>query len=626
MNKAQRNRLVLVAAVLLAAGVFARQVTLRGGGPTSPAHRGPSIVPQPVPVAWDQLSSALLAARQALADSAEGEAGPKAKSFLPLSGQAAVLSLSRAQAPALVAWGHGDTLSEAARRAALELRARATQEEILKGILKLDAGVWQGAEERFDEEGRSTAEKRLDGIWLPGPSLLLLPDEILSRRLVDNEGDLQSGRLRRYLEEGGRSRLTLKGNPTKSGFPYRRLRFQAVAEGPQGQLLPLYRGNPESPEITPPALLEAARSGGDYLLRHHHPEGTFDYSYETKRDLNNSGYNLLRHAGTCYALAELYLATGDRRYLEASRLGLEALLTRTRPPKPEHRDAAFEAVISPGEEAKLGGAALAVLALMRYQEASGDDSWLGRARKLALFLAFQQEPSGHFFSKYFYGPPDPEPFESIYYPGEAILSLLRLYRVDPDPRWLATARRGADWLMDVRDAGKETHDLPHDHWLLMGLNELHQVTGDPRYGLHGARIAQAIVEAQRTEGPPRDWIGSFYTPPRSTPTATRAEALVAMVHLAHRLEMDSAPYRQALLRMASFQLRCQLTPVNSLYLPRPDLAVGGFRRSLTNWEVRIDYVQHNLSALLGLRAILMEEDSRKPQGAGEETEPAEGPG
>ena len=85
-----------------------------------------------------------------------------------------------------------------------------------------------------------------------------------------------------------------------------------------------------------------------------------------------------------------------------------------------------------------------------------------------------------------------------------------------------------------------------------------------------------------------------------------------MVHLAHRLEMDSAPYRQALLRMASFQLRCQLTPVSSLYLPRPDLAVGGFRRSLTNWEVRIDYVQHNLSALLGLRAILLEEGGSGP--------------
>ena len=189
-----------------------------------------------------------------------------------------------------------------------------------------------------------------------------------------------------------------RASPT-GGCASRRLR-----KGHRATPSPLYRGNPESPEVAPAALLEAARSGGDYLLRHHHPEGFFNYSYETKRDLYNDDYNLLRHAGTCYALAELYLATGDRRYLDAARLGLGTLLAKARPPKTEHRDAAFEAIVSPGEEAKLGGAALAVLALMRYQEASGDDSWLGRARKLALFLAFQQEPSGHFFSKYFYGP------------------------------------------------------------------------------------------------------------------------------------------------------------------------------------------------------------------------------
>ena len=57
--------------------------------------------------------------------------------------------------------------------------------------------------------------------------------------------------------------------------------------------------------------------------------------------------------------------------------------------------------------------------------------------------------------------------------------------------------------------------------------------------------------------------------------------------------------------MAAFQMRTQVTPWSALYLPRPDLALGGFRRSLQNFEIRIDYVQHNVSALLGLRSILL---------------------
>jgi hypothetical protein len=250
--------------------------------------------------------------------------------------------------------------------------------------------------------------------------------------------------------------------------------------------------------------------------------------------------------------------------------------------------------------------------VLEHQRVSGDDRWLAGAARLARFLVHQQGPDGRFESKYFYGEPDDEHFESIYYPGEAILALARLHRLDGDPDWLAAARRGTDYLIDGRDAGKATADLPHDHWLLMGLAELDELTGDPRYAAHGARIAEAIVAAQRTGSRHPDWIGSFYDPPRTTPTATRAGALVAMELLARRSGRDRRPIVEALLRMAAFQRRCQLTAVNALYLPRPDRAFGGFRRSLTDWEVRIDYVQHSVSSLLGLREILQRETAGTP--------------
>ena len=55
-----------------------------------------------------------------------------------------------------------------------------------------------------------------------------------------------------------------------------------------------------------------------------------------------------------------------------------------------------------------------------------------------------------------------------------------------------------------------------------------------------------------------------------------------------------------------FQLQTQLRPESAMYLPDPQRAIGGFRRSLTNFEIRIDYVQHNISSLLLLRRILAE--------------------
>jgi hypothetical protein len=187
-----------------------------------------------------------------------------------------------------------------------------------------------------------------------------------------------------------------------------------------------------------------------------------------------------------------------------------------------------------------------------------------------------------------------------------------LFQLDRDPIWLDAAMRGADWLILKRDAGKKIQDLPHDHWLLIALNELQELTSSKLYVRHSLRIADSILMKLRTSPSPPDWIGSFYDPPRSTPTATRAEGLIAVYHLTARNRLPNDRYLQALKLMAQFQLRCQIKSKDAHTLPRPDLALGGFRRGLTDWEVRIDYVQHNLSSLLGLYAILTTPNSRIP--------------
>jgi len=610
MTKQQTARALVVLAVALAVAVFARQVLRRGagveidgtadGGGLQNAFDGDYGFVAPQLERGDRTRLLRYAREKLEGRDAEppGDAGEDGRRL-------AFLSLSRRDRTALVARGEGGSVGEAVASAAAELARRASAEEIEAGVLKLDLAVWRSGVETFDGEGRADLDRSLEGLWLPEPDLLLLPEELLSRRLVTTDGDLHSPRLRGYLAEGGRGAASFEGNPGRSGKPYLRVHFDSLAEG--GELPKrLYRGNDLTPSTAPEALLESALLGGDYLLRHQRADGSFGYRYRPKREEYDDGYNLLRHAGSCYSLVELHRATGDPRYLEAARRGLEWLLGEARPPKPEDAGADFLAIVSPGEEAKLGGAALAVLALVEHRRASGETGWGDVTTRLARFMLFQQEPTGYFHSKYFYGPPDPEPFESIYYPGEAILALARLHRVDGRPEWLEASRRGADYLIDVRDAGKSTAELPHDHWLLMGLEELHDLTGGDRYLEHAGRIAEAIVRAQRTVPEPPDWIGTFYQPPRSTPTATRGEALVAMVRLARRNGRDDRPYLEALLRMAAFQRRCQLLPESALYLPRPDRALGGFRRSLTHWEVRIDYVQHNLSALLGLRDVLLE--------------------
>ena len=517
-----------------------------------------------------------------------------------------IVSLARQQRSALVAQGEGPTLVAAVASATDRLRSAASVDEILAGRVKIDVAIEASGSQAFDPQGRvSTIERTLEGLWLTAAGLLLLPEELVSRRLVNSDGSLQWPRLRFYLAEGVRPGVRVASNPGLDGRHYQIVRFDSFAESEEGHLVRLFRGNELSIEPTEDRLQRAVGAAADFLLRHRRPDGSYHYRYQPKWNDYGDGDNLLRQAGTSYATLELYRALGDERLLEAARATLGWLLARTRPPPAEVDRADWRALVSPGEEAKLGGAALLVLALVEHQRVSGDRRFFGQAQELARFMHFMQDEDGHFRSKFFYGPPDEEVFESVYYPGEAVLALVRLYGIDPNPMWLETARRGADWLIGVRDAGKPVSALPHDHWLLMGLSELSQLTDQAGHEQHAEKIGRAIVRAvRRSSSDNPDWIGSFYTPPRSTPTATRSEALVAMHALATRSGRDPQPYRDALLLMTGFQLRTQLTPVNSIYLPRPERGLGGFRRSLNNWEVRIDYVQHNASAMLGVLRLL----------------------
>lgn len=522
-------------------------------------------------------------------------------------GRLVAVSLGRECSTARVALGRGDTVDAALAAALSDLLGRVPAAERGRGPLRVDVLARVMAEETVPESRSLPIERGVEGVYLRELGLLLLPDELASRGLVNGKNRLQNGRLRSYFEAGSRAEPTPEEDLGEAGEPFQRLRFESFAIHPDGRLVRLFRGNPLASEISPGSLLEAAREGGDYLVRHQREDGDFAYEYDPSADQVSSDYNLLRHAGSCYALFELHGATGDSRYLAAGRRGLEALWRRLQAPRPEDTAAGFRTVVSPGREAKLGGAALALIALLQEREVTPAPAPLPPlAVELARFLVFMQDVDGHFRSKYFYGEPDPRPFDSIYYPGEAILALARLSDLDPDPRWLAAARKGADWLIEVRDRGKEVADLPHDHWLLMGLEELHAKTGDRRYLEQGRRIAQAILEAQwGSDAPWPDWQGGFYRPPRSTPTATRAEGMVAMTRLAERAGLDTAAYRRSLRDMAGFQLRTRLGPEAVLFVARPDLARGGFRAGLTQDEVRIDFVQHNVSALLGLRGLLL---------------------
>ena len=200
-----------------------------------------------------------------------------------------------------------------------------------------------------------------------------------------------------------------------------------------------------------------------------------------------------------------------------------------------------------------------------------------------------------------------------------MLALLRLHRIDEDPAWVDAAELAASYLIDERDAELPTAKLPHDHWLLYALNELHGFRPKDKYLNHAMRITEAIVKAQNRGPEPPDWIGSFYRPPRSTPTACRSEGLLAAHALATRTgkRVEARDAIDATRRALGFQFATQCTPERAMFFERPTRALGGFHLSLYEFEIRIDYVQHNVSALLAMLRVL--EGAAEDEKAAEET-------
>ncbi len=436
--------------------------------------------------------------------------------------------------------------------------------------------------------------------------IAFLPEELVAAGLVNRRGVLQTDKITAY-------------SPNKKSYldqlfqkkPPRLHTFTTESYFTDGtEVTPLYRGHRMYDTVTQGVVRDALLNAAQYMKASVGPKGKFEYSYRPTSDSISNRYNILRHGGTVYAMLELYKFTGDGELLGAAKKALDYLVDRC---KPCHCLSGAACVEEKGF-VKLGGNALALIALAKYYQVTSDVQYIPVMKRLARWIQSVQRMDGSFAGqKVRYLDCRDRGFISEYYPGEAILAMLRLYAIDGDETWLDVAERGALYLIEVRDGEKGTEKLAHDHWLLYGLNELCLYRPRPEFSSHALRIAEAIMNAQNRSPRYSDWRGSFYRPPRSTPTATRMEGLSAAYRIALRNKKEelSKKILYSITEGVKFQLQTQLQPESVLYVKNPPKALGGFRRSLTNFEVRIDYVQHNISSMIAFYCIREEMEKKR---------------
>ena len=384
-----------------------------------------------------------------------------------------------------------------------------------------------------------------------------------------------------------------------------------------GAPVPLFRTMPPHPTtLTPDALLAAVRAAADYLARIVDRRGAFTYQYDPVHDQRSGGYSILRHAGAIYALMEAYEELHVLEWEQATARAVGYLKQQLQ----HSPDGAFLSDNPDGEQRKSGGSGIAIVALVKYAQATGDASDLETMRDLARFIVHQQYDDGHFRENADVTREDDRARgkrlnkEIYYFAGEATLGLTRLYTLDPDPKWLAAARKSADYIVNVRDAHDDLKHQIHDHWLSYALHDLFVITREPSYAAHAHKIADAILLAERKPdtAPYPDYVGSFYDEGQTTPTSTRLEALASTFQLARFMGTDETPLATASMQLACFMRGQQLDAESVYFVKDPSRAMGGVRESLMNSDVRIDYPQHALSAWLRVARLLRDPAWGKP--------------
>ena len=521
----------------------------------------------------------------------------------PAPGRRVMLAYYHPGFDPVVATASGATLADAVASAADALAVNA--KDTPGGRLELDVPTGLAAASVEEKEDLPLASVGLEGLLVAGDDSktgVVLPAEIAERRLGFDSRAAGTSIARIAPLLASRAGVPVTALASMRAYRFRAAAFVEPASHDGARVV--VRGMVERPaEVTPERLVEAVRRGADYLVRVMNADGRYVYMYHPLDDRDDRSYGWLRHAGTTYALFEAYGELGTPLYAEKAELALRYLKAHLHDDPESEGKYALDS--SDEEQQKVGGAGISLVAFAKGAAVTGSRAELETMRALARVIMKAQYEDGHFRSNADLEHETGKKLkrEVVYYVGEAVLGLMRLYALDPQPAYLDAARRAADWVVHVRDALVSEDNQEHDHWMSYALNDLFRATHDHEYVDFAYKIARAIQKKQGTVEQAPDYGGTFFNG-LTTPASTRLEAYDAHMALARfagePVDWILGPARE----VARSTMGQQFDPDNAYWLKNPTKAEGGVRESLFVSNVEIDYVQHAMSAWLHLARLL----------------------
>jgi AMMECR1 domain-containing protein len=321
----------------------------------------------------------------------------------------------------------------------------------------------------------------------------------------------------------------------------------------------------------------------DWYLNNVNPKtGRVEYLYYPVTDRYTKSTNEVRNLATLYILPELKVFLGDQ--------SLDGLIKRTRDyyvgKIKETRDYSY---VDLDGDSTIAYNAFMILSLVRQPDYPGS---LELATKLANWIISLQRPDGSYDTSF-----NGEVTGKDYYPGESMLSLMRLFDVTNDSRLTDSVIRAFPYYRDYWRKNKNTAFVP---WHTQTYYLLSRHTIDTKLGSFVYEMNDWIMKYQIFEDDYPDKIGGFRKDDPRNSTSSYMEGMNDAYGTA--LLFNDGPriekYRDSLRKGTRFVLQTQFTPENAFWVKNPKRAIGGFKESLKSVNERNDYTQHSTSALI----------------------------
>ncbi|MDD5309627.1 MAG: hypothetical protein PHU25_20100 [Deltaproteobacteria bacterium] len=461
----------------------------------------------------------------------------------------------------------------------------------------------------------------------------MLPDEPvtegwLTPRVEGNPAALGQMLRRTWARAWSDDRALVRGDFQASVF--RAASFASL--GASHEAVQLYRANTLAPQrLERGRLVDGIVQASDWLARQVRQGGRFHYEIFPPYRGETKDYNLPRHAGAIYGLfAMSRAARTEPAFAESGDLALEAGLEALEYVKgslgsPDPEAPELLCFLDGKGDTESGSTALAAVSLTELPEPASItdpkvkarveavpiDPWL---RRMGDCLLAMVDSHGRVFRSY----KEAKRLkvvkrEPLYFPGEVMLGLVKIFERVGDGRYVEAARRIGDAQMgDFYWPLKFGLPRTPDHWVMQALAVLARVTGEKRYAELSVLMGYAFIKEQF---PPQaysypDYRGAyrrFADVPRTTRAASRGEALGGSMDAAHLIGADASAFEDSLIEGARHLLEQQFTDENSFFVPADYDVEGAIRMGLIDNHCRIDNNQH---ALVGLMRALEAMDAK----------------